>query len=115
MFFKNFRLTRSDFKLLKDKKGFYLNSPLISLTFYNIPDLFKYQKVAFTCSKKVSLSAVKRNKLRRQGFYVLRGLISNIKKGSVLHFFYKKDSNKASFDEIKKEIENLIRLSKVLN
>ncbi len=115
MFFAKNKIKRSEFKLIEKVKPFNLNSDSFYLNIYNYPDLFKYPKIAFSCSKKVSNSAVVRNKLRRRGYSVLRDFVDNIKNGYFLHFSYKKNSINKSFKDLKIEISQVLELSKVLN
>jgi|688.fasta_scaffold2341001_1 ribonuclease P protein component len=72
-------------------------------TIYSSLFSFKYLKNnenrhSFVVSKKISKKAVLRNKIRRQGYRALAQLPKNSYSGI---FIFK---NKASFDEIKKEI-----------
>lgn len=115
MFFKLNKLKRYDFKFLDKNKSVSLNSEIFYLNIYYLPEIFNHPKVVFSCSKKVSLSAVVRNKLRRRGFSVMASFVKNIKSGYVLMFSYKKKSENSTYDEVKSEITRLINLSKVLN
>ncbi len=114
MISKKFRIKRSDYKLFSKSKSFLFNSSLISLSLYK-NTIFNEPKFIFTCSKKVSNSAVKRNKLRRQGFSIIREFVTFLKKDYIFHFIYKKGAEKLSFNLLKDEIEKLLRLSKTLN
>jgi ribonuclease P protein component len=75
--------------------------------------LFRYIKkenphYAFVAPKAVAKSAVERNRLRRRGYAALR--LCTIKPIAGI-FFYKKIAPKASFVEIKKDIDSILNKS----
>lgn len=65
-------------------------------------------KISFSVSKKVTNSAVVRNKLRRRGYSVVERYISNLKPNLLLFFSYKKGSEKLSFENIREEVGFLL-------
>ncbi len=71
-------------------------------------------RFCFSVPKKVDTSAVHRNKLRRQGYAVIRSYISRISPGYDYLFIYKSGASKLSFTEIETEILNLLKTASVL-
>lgn len=59
-------------------------------------------------SKKVTKSAVIRNRVRRRVYSIINPVVSKLPKQSLLLFQAKKGSETASFDEIKNDIEKFI-------
>ena len=64
----------------------------------------------FSCSvsKKVSKSAVVRNRIRRRGYAAIEKVLVHIKPGQYGVFSFKKGSEKSSFKMIEKEIVFLL-------
>ena len=80
-------------------------------------DIFKNQlRIAFTVGLKVSKSAVKRNRLKRQMCEVVRLLIKDkkIKSGYYIMLVAKKDALEKSYEQIAEEIKMLLKKMKVL-
>jgi|ERR1700733_1812601 len=75
-------------------------------------------RFSFSVSKKVCKNAVDRNKFRRRGYAVVRGLLKKTKSGFLCVFSFKKasmtNSKKISFAEMEKEITDLLTASGVL-
>ncbi len=69
---------------------------------------------SFSVSKKVSKSAVVRNKLRRRGYSVIESNISNIKPEHFLFFSYKKGGEKVSYKELENNVVGLLEKSFML-
>jgi ribonuclease P protein component len=65
-------------------------------------------KFCFSVSKKVSKSAVGRNKLRRRGYAVIAKHIISISDNKFFFFVYKKDSNTLPYSKISEEIKMLL-------
>ena len=105
------RIKRSDFKLLKEK-GFYFDSKNISLKIYKNSE--NINKFTFICSRKVEKKAVLRNLLRRRGYSIVRDYLKKLDIGFYFIFSFKKGVSSLSFVDLKKEIENLFVLAKVL-
>ncbi|MCR4334387.1 MAG: ribonuclease P protein component [Patescibacteria group bacterium] len=73
-------------------------------TFRVVSKTFKKgRKYAVVISKKIEKSAVKRNLLKRRIFSILRDNIPESFNGAII-VFPKKDSNKLSFSDLKKEL-----------
>jgi len=110
MFPKKNRITKTGFDALL-KKGSVFHSPYFSLR-YSKKD-GSLPQFAFVVSKKVAKNAVERNILRRRGFSSLRelGVLEKNSKwnGFTCAFFFKKEAKALSFQEIKKEIEELLK------
>lgn len=82
------------------------------------PDKFKNQlRLAITVGLKVSKSAVKRNRSRRQVSEFLRLLIKDgrLKTGHYLLFVAKKDILEKTYAEISEEIELLLNRGKLFS
>ena len=74
----------------------------------------KLARFSFSVSKKIEKSAVKRNKLRRQGYSVIDRHIEQIKEGNLFFFVFKKGSNTITFNNLEKEVLQLLSASSVL-
>ena len=68
-------------------------------------------QVAFVVPKKVAKSAVKRNSLRRKGYNIIYKY--NINKNIAI-FFYKKEGLNADSIYLKKDIDLLLKKSKII-
>ncbi len=89
------------------KNGFFVNSPNLTFKYIRFLDKNGY-KISFVAPKSVSKLAVGRNKLRRQGYEVLKKL-DKIPNNLMGVFIFKKAiKNKA---ELENEVKNI--LSKV--
>ena len=102
---KKKRVTKDLFHVIM-KTGRVISSPLF--LFRYIPQ--KDVKVAFVASKSIAKSAVERNNMRRRGYNTIRNIpLQNI----ACIFFYKKEAKKANFEEIKTEVENILKRVKI--
>ncbi len=106
------RITREEFKKLGRGRAFH--SPLLSLFVYTIDGATataekQLSKFAFSCSKKVSKSAVVRNKLRRRGYVGVRKMLSKVPPGFFFVFVYKKGAEKSTYQEVEKEVQDLLK------
>ncbi|MCK9351301.1 MAG: ribonuclease P protein component [Candidatus Paceibacterota bacterium] len=114
MFPKKNRISKREFDGLM-KNGRVFHSPFFSLRIMRGgKDMSKF---AFVISKKVAKNAADRNKLKRRGFHALREIIFTPKmdmKGYMAAFFYKKEGKNMGFDEIRGEIQGLLKKSGVL-
>jgi len=107
---KNSRLPRELFpELLKTSK--YVNSTAFSLRFSNVSS-FSRPRVAVSVSKKISKSAVVRNRVRRRVYSILRSLILQISNGAYL-FVVKPGVEKLDIEKIKSEVMKLLEEAKV--
>jgi len=70
-------------------------------------------RFAVIVSNKIDKKAVKRNKIRRLVYEALWSLHPKIKNGAEAVFLVKKTINKATLREIKNEIENLFKRTKL--
>jgi len=89
----------------KDLSLFAVKDPIIAP---------KHSLFSFSASKKVSKIAPKRNKLRRQGYSIVKTLLINISPGFLCVFTYKPSAIKASFSDLKGQIENLLKEAKII-
>ncbi|MEK7552434.1 MAG: ribonuclease P protein component [Patescibacteria group bacterium] len=97
--------------LFKDifRKGSVFHSKDLSLFVLKDKEAVKASLFSFSASKKVSKIAPKRNKLRRQGYSVVRNFLKEVTPGFLCVFVYKKTAGEASFEDIKTQIEFLLR------
>lgn len=104
---KSRRASRSDLILL-GKADIYGSNSLFSLRAIkkNLPN----SKISFSVSKKVSKSAVVRNKLRRFGYRAVRDIIKTID-NHIIIFYFKKIP--IDFDEVEKNIKELLTKTKI--
>lgn len=72
-------------------------------------------RVSFSVSKKVSKTAVGRNKQRRRGYSVASKYLGRIKDGHFLFFSFKKGGDKLSVSAIEKEVSELLSASGVIS
>lgn len=107
---KSNRLTKSAFKLVMDK-GIAHHSPIAVLKI-----LKTHGKHGFSVSvsKKVSKSAVGRNKIRRRIYSIIKDYRDKIQDGISVLILMKVGSEKLSFDEITKQIESIFVKSGIL-
>jgi ribonuclease P protein component len=104
---KKYRINKVLFKKVIDKPIF-LNSEYLSLRINQNPEGL-FSRFLFSCSKKTSNSAVKRNLLRRRGYSVIRKLLLDIKGGYMFCFSFKKDADKQSHNIIESNIKHLLK------
>lgn len=98
---KKKRITKQLFQDIM-QNGKVINDPFFLLR-YKVSKIPQYSVVA---PKSVAKQAVLRNKLRRQGYYVLN---QYPKLPSILGiFFYKKEAKNIDFKDIKKSINTLL-------
>lgn len=112
MLSRKFKIERKIFP--KDlRKGFSFHSPNLSLFVFKTAEN-NPSKFSFVVSSKVSNKAVVRNLLRRRGYDVVAKSLQFIKPSFLCVFYFKKGSGKVSFGEIEKDINGLLKKSKVL-
>ncbi|HEY0221174.1 MAG TPA: ribonuclease P protein component [Candidatus Paceibacterota bacterium] len=109
---KKRRIVRKDFSYISNS-GKRLHSPIFLLNLAK-NKANSASQVAFSVSKKTEKSAVKRNKLRRLGYRVLENNIKLIKPGFFAHFLFKKIKSFPEYEEIEKEVVELLSKSSVL-
>lgn len=105
---KSYRINKKEFDSII-KNGFSCNSSFFSLKFLENKE--KISKFSVVVSKKVTKSAIFRNKTRRRVYSILKNEQKNLKKQGFFMFFAKKDLVKKDFSVIKADI--LYILSKI--
>ncbi len=103
MLSKKQKIKRSEFpKDLKHQKTY--NSQHISLTILNNINNKTSKFSIVVSSKKVSKSAVKRNLLKRRGYYIINKNKSKIKPEFTCLLFFKKGANLLDYKKTEEEI-----------
>ena len=113
---KNRRISRSDFKNLT--RGQAYHGPHLSLFVYKKENPLASaspSQFSFSASKKISIKAVDRNKLRRRGYATIRDVIKHIEPGYYAAFSFKKGAEKATFSEIRDTVLQLLERSSVIS
>jgi len=87
-----------------------VNSPVFSLRFSD-ETAFDRPHIAVSVSKKISKSAVVRNRVRRRIYSILYPLLSKLSPRAYL-FVVKSGVEKLKADALKSEIEKILRESK---
>jgi ribonuclease P protein component len=112
---KKRRISRKEFgHLFLNGKRFNSSAFLMNLVTKDKAFSSNDTRFSFSVSKKVSNSAVLRNKLRRRGYSVVEKNIEKIKTGFLISFSFKKGAEKYSFDQTEKEIVDLLSKASVL-
>ncbi len=94
------------------QNGKTIRSPKMSLVFMD--NVKGFTRVAVVVSKKVEKSAVKRNRIRRRIYEVLRIYFESIpKKRDYIFVVYTKDLYNMKHDELEKIIGKLVSESKI--
>ena|SRR5260221_12332139 len=106
MLAKQYRLTeKTDFENVR-QTGKFISTPFFSFSFAHTDN--ESSRFGFIVSKKISLRAHERNKVKR----VLRAIIGKnletVKKGVDIVFIAKKLILKTPFDKIEKEVKNVL-------
>lgn len=105
---KNRRIERKEFPtIITSGKRLNSDSFLLYISPLKETNSKSPSKIAFSASKKVEKLAVKRNKLRRWGYSIIRKHLKHVKDGFYMFFVYKKDYNKQS-EGLEKEILGLL-------
>jgi len=104
---KNIVKFRRDFRELKEKGRLY-QSPFFGLVVLKKEDS-NISRFAFIISRKISKKAVVRNKIRRLLAESVRINLEKIKKGYDFLFLVKKDMVGLKFDEVKKEVDKVLK------
>lgn len=103
---KTRRIRRSEFSyILSNSKR--INTPHLLLCVAQGLNSIE-SKFSFSVSKKVSKSAVVRNKLRRRGYSIIGKNIDKISNGYFFFFNFKKGSDRLNFEGIENEIGVLL-------
>ncbi len=113
MLSKNRRVGRELFSQILTKSRSF-NGSNLSLRVLKTPLNNKETKFSFVVSKKVSNKAVKRNFLKKRGYYAVKKISKNLNNDFVCVFFLKKNSTLLSYKEFEKEILFLLKKAEVL-
>jgi len=105
------RVTRTVFPLVL-KKGHVFHAPHISLRVISAPETVE-SAFAFVVSRKVTNMAVKRNLLKRRGRHIVREATEKLKNKYTGVFFFKKDADSLSFEELQEEIASLLSHARI--
>jgi len=108
-----FRLTRADFKLFSSQKMRRVRSLFFMVVIAPLP-IESVPKVACVVSKKVSRKATDRNRVKRQCRATLVPLISQVNQSVALAFYANPASNKATFEQLSKDINSFLHSNKFL-
>ncbi len=106
MLSKNNRIARSEVEaILKSRKFF--QSPHLTL---RVGESGNSKKFAISVSKKVSKSAVERNKIRRRVYSAIRRHLPTILP-SLYFFSAKRDAGKIKMENLEQEITSLLKVA----
>lgn len=94
------------------KAGKSVSSDDLSLKIRPIPA--DCSAFAFVVSSRVAKKAVERNKLKRRVRHIIRKVLPEIKRGLGIIIFFKKGSEKLSFQELEKEILRIFKKGGIL-
>lgn len=113
MIAKKFRLhKKSDFdELAKSSNKFYSNNFVLRFVQNNNEDLSCF---AVVVSKKISLKAVVRNKIRRRVYEVIRLRMNNFKKGFNIIIFVKKGVLEINYSDLEQELFYIFEKAKLI-
>ncbi|MSU45153.1 MAG: ribonuclease P protein component [Candidatus Zambryskibacteria bacterium] len=111
---KKNRISRREIEVIL-KNGSRYNSPNLLMYLYKNGKEKKLQnsQFSFSISKKISKNAVDRNKQRRRGYSVINKHIDKIKDGYYCMFVFKKGSGSIKYENLEKEILELLSESNV--
>jgi len=107
---KKNRITRKDFPV-NNKQGFRVFSSFFTIVVYRATT---ETKISVVVSKKISKSAVVRNKTRRVFYEAIRGCLNEFNKICVIVIYPKKESLPANFKEIVEELKKSLKKASVL-
>ncbi|MEK7133768.1 MAG: ribonuclease P protein component [Patescibacteria group bacterium] len=110
---KKYRLSHADFVRLSRAKSRRVHGAYFFLTITTLPSS-SGPKMASVVSKKVAARAVDRNKIERYCRESLRSHMARIRRPTALVFHAKREATKASFPEIRKDIDGLLARAGVL-
>ncbi len=85
-----------------------------NLLLYVLENSAGLSRFSFSVSKKVCKNAVDRNKFRRRGYSVVGKYLKKVKPGFLCIFSFKKGSGKIRFEQMEKEITDLLHSAGVL-
>ena len=99
-------------EVFKNGKTYHSNSLYAKIS--KLPTA-QESKFAVVVPTKVSKKPTKRNKLKRQGYNIIKKHINEIKKGFVVIFFLKKGVPETDFVNYEKNIIDLLKKSKLFD
>ena len=105
MFPKKRRITKIVFDNVL-KNGYVLQSPLFTVRFLK-SNPTKQSQFAVVAPKSIAKGAVLRNSLRRKGYRAIQAINANPTATTLI--FYKKPAITATFEEIKTDLEVLLK------
>lgn len=112
---KNRRISKKDFSHILSR-GKRLNSEHFLLYIAPIPDgPSPKSRISFSVSKKVSKTAVERNRQRRRAYSAIGKYIEKIKDGYFLFFSFKKGGDKLKIHTIDNEVSELLSAASMLS
>ncbi len=107
---RTMRIPKNLFPLLKKNKGFEGEIFSLRVTFFQTGST----KAACIVSKKISKSAVARNKIKRQVYSILVPLLVQSNGHNTIQIFPKKNVLEKSFQEIEEDLIDLIQNNNLL-
>lgn len=107
---KKNRITRKDFPA-NNRQGFRVFSQFFTIVVYKE---IKETKISVVVSKKISKSAVVRNKTRRVFYEAVKVCLDEFNKICVIVIYPKKESLSADFKEIVEELKKTLKKTGVL-
>lgn len=111
MLAKKHRINKELFKkVFKEGKNFFSEKISVKIA----PITADLSAFSFVVSSKVSKKATERNKLKRRARHIVQKIIPEIKKGLGIIIIFKKNCEKATFQEIEKEIKTVFKKAKIL-
>lgn len=109
---KKYRLSHSDFKLITNSRFRRERGAYFILSHGRLPGAQdNHLRIACVVSTKAAARAVDRNLIKRRCRDAVRNLIAGAKEPLALIFYANKNAKKASFKEMKADIEKLIEKS----
>ena len=100
------------------KKGRFFNAPLFTLKFLplkNISPDFKNSLFSITVPLKVEKKAVRRNKIRRQVYEIIRHLLPELKSGWAIAILAKKEILNKTYQQMEEEIKISFKKIQILS
>ena len=107
---REFRLRRrQDFQAVKEK-GALIQGPFFSLIYLSPA---KQTQIGFIVSRKISLRAVDRNRIRRRLAEAIRSHLNSLKPAKII-ILAKKNAQEANFAEIERSLAKMLRQGKLI-
>jgi len=111
---KSRKISRKDFP--QDfHKCFKYHSPSLFLLVKKQENNTMRSRFSVVVSKKVSKSAVSRVLLKRRAYNIIKAKVENIKPGFLCVFYFKKGSERLGFNDVEKEMVQLLNKAKITN